>query len=266
MTKGFIGLSTACFLVALVLPNYAHAEWTRFDEDGQGMVLYIDQATFRQEKDGVRIWSLFDYDKAKTVANTHFKSTKALNQFDCPGERMRILSMSFHSGNMGLGQTVHSDSTLQPWEPVSPSSIGSSAFDHACSIFAADGKKHKYGQDEIPGWKQGPSSKQADSFYDPRYIERNRDKVKMWVILNLKEPLQVQGRLHWSSRSRIEYNCKEESSRVDGGYYYALPYAKGKTSGAESAKNDWYPIGSRGIERGLLDAACEAKPKRTVNK
>jgi hypothetical protein len=248
------------FLLATVWQaGHAQAEWTRLGEDDQGMVLYIDQTTLRQKEDGARLWTLLDFANTKIIADTPFKSGKSLHQYDCLGERTRILTMSFHSGNMGLGKTVHSDSTPKAWEPVSPSSIGSEAFDYACSIFSANGTKHKYSQNEIPGWKQGPSSKQADSFYDPRSIKRNGNKVKMWVITNFKEPIPVQGRLHWSSKARIEYNCKEDSSRIDGVYYYGLPYTKGEATGAEPATNDWYPIGNKGIGRGLLGIVCNRK-------
>lgn len=257
MTMRYLVMITVYLCAVLELNSNAHAEWTRLGEDDQGMVLYIDHTTLRQKEDGARLWTLLDFANTKIIADTPFKSGKTLHQYDCLGERARILSMSFHSGNMGLGKTVHFDSTPQAWEPVSPSSIGSEAFDYACSLFSTDGAKHRYSQDEIPGWKQGPSSKQADSFYDPLTIKRNGDKVKMWVITNFKEPIQIQGKLHWSSKSRIEYDCQTLSIRITETYLYDLPYAKGKAIGKKPSIKDWYQVAEKSPERGLLNIACD---------
>lgn len=248
--------------LALALPfGNANAEWTWLAEDSQGTSVYIDQATLRQKNDGALLWSLLDFKKTQIVANVPFRSSRAQHQYDCRGERMRIKSMSFHSENMGLGKTVHSDSAPKEWEPVSPTSIGSASFEHACSLFSKDGTKHKFSKDEIPGWNQGPSSKQADTFFDPKSIRTTDGMAKMWVITNFKEPQRIDGKLHWSSKARIEYDCRNESSRIDGAYFYPLPYAKGNVSGMESSSNEWYPIAEKGLARGLASVACKKRER-----
>lgn len=255
MRSIFLGYIFPLLALTLVLGN-ANAEWTRVGEDNQGTSGYLDQATLRQKNDGALLWSLLDFKKTQIVAGIPFRSSRAQHQYDCRGERMRIMSMSFHSENMGLGKTVHSDSVPKEWESVSPTSIGSALFDHACSLFSLDGAKHKFSKDIIPGWKQGPSSKQADTFFDPKSVRRNNGMTKMWVITNFKEPLRIESKLHWSSKACIEYDCRNESSRIDGTFFFSLPYAKGEMTGAEPATNDWFPISDMGLGRGLWSIAC----------
>lgn len=173
------------------------------------------------------------------------------------GERARIMKKSLHSGNMGLGKAVITDSTLKKWSSVSPDSIGSAAYEYACSIFSIDGSKHKYSQDEIPGWKQGPSTDDADVFFDPKSVNHTKDKVSMLVIVNFKMPIVVESSRIWSAKVETEFDCTKQSSRYSALTYFDLPYGKeARVSDKNKLPNDWKPVSANGISMGMWKIAC----------
>ena len=111
----------------------AYAEWVKVGGNDQiGMTTYVDPATIRRKGDLVKMWQLNDFKTVQTVEDHSFLSTKKQREFNCGGERTRILAATQFSGNMGNGQVVWNNSTEQKWEPVVPESIGQTLWEFAC--------------------------------------------------------------------------------------------------------------------------------------
>ena len=105
-------------------------------------------------------------------------------------------------------------------------------------------------------WTKAGKTIEATVFYDAKSIQRNKGRAKMWVLTNFSKPIEIEGKMHQSSKARFEYDCAGEKSRVDGSYFYALPDGKGEVTAAEPAANEWYPITPQTIAVPLWKVAC----------
>lgn len=84
---------------------------------------YVDLATIRKAGDRVNMWYLIDFSKPDKVRLGMSITTNA--EYDCKEPRVRQITASSHSGNMGRDEVVFSNSDPGKWEPVSPALIGS---------------------------------------------------------------------------------------------------------------------------------------------
>ena len=105
-------------------------------------------------------------------------------------------------------------------------------------------------------WTKAGKTIEATVFYDAKSIQRNKGRAKMWVLTNFSKPIEIEGKMHLSSKARFEYDCAGEKSRVDGSYFYALPDGNGEVTGAEPKSDQWYPITPQTIAVPLWKAAC----------
>lgn len=81
--------------------------WVRVSETTQ-VINYFDPATVRKKGHLRIIWALFDMKAPGTDSDL---SAQSLMEYDCAGERHRILSHSVYSGHMATGRTLSSDNT-----------------------------------------------------------------------------------------------------------------------------------------------------------
>jgi hypothetical protein len=87
-----------CFLLVLLAPP-AWAELLKVAETGE-MVVYIDDATIRKDKQLRRVWAVLDYRQQR---GDGLMSRRVLGEFDCATGKFRILSMFNHSRPMAGG-------------------------------------------------------------------------------------------------------------------------------------------------------------------
>jgi hypothetical protein len=87
-----------CFLLAL-LAAPASAELVKVSETG-AMVVYIDDATIRKDRQLRWVWGVLDYRQRR---DDGLMSRRVLGEFDCTTEKLRILSMFNHSQPMARG-------------------------------------------------------------------------------------------------------------------------------------------------------------------
>jgi len=95
---------------------------------------YANPSTIRRNGALVKMWDITDFKKAQ-VGNKSvkpYKSTKGQNEYDCEEERLRSLSSSWHSENMGRGNVVFSIHEPLEWVAVSPDSRGRRLWSVAC--------------------------------------------------------------------------------------------------------------------------------------
>ena len=109
----------------------AWAEWTlvRSNEDFDA---YADLATVRKDGNTVQMWTLADLKTSHQIEGITFLSGKTQYEFDCNEKRIKILSLTAHSRNMGAEEPVYSNASPQQWEPVPAGSIVESIWMIAC--------------------------------------------------------------------------------------------------------------------------------------
>ena len=138
----FLKVPQACclgfgFLISLLVLNVgsAYAEWMAVasSESSGGYTVYVDPDTIRHEADGVEMWELYDYKKRGTTGGFSFLSFKKLNEYNCGEERIRTLAVMYHSGNMGNGMVVSTNSEKGKWKRVPAGSVGEALWKFACS-------------------------------------------------------------------------------------------------------------------------------------
>lgn len=110
--------------------NRAIAEWVSVSGSGSTTV-YVDISTFRKDGNKVKMWILQDSKTAKPTTPPYMSSKEEM-EFDCAEEQSRALYRSFHSGNMGAGETVHTSPDPDKWKPVPPESIIEVVWKLAC--------------------------------------------------------------------------------------------------------------------------------------
>ena len=103
---GGIRMKARLLLIALLSLSSgpAYGEWVLFSETQTGLTVYVDPDTIRREGDLVKMWQLLDYKTIQTVAGDSFLSSKTQSEYDCAGERLRLLEFMNFSGNMGSGR------------------------------------------------------------------------------------------------------------------------------------------------------------------
>lgn len=122
-------------ILLAVVSNSAMAEWTITSESGF-VDLYVNLDTYLKAGNTVRVWELQDHKKAITLASSGDKylSTTALNEYDCKEKKYRAIIFNAHSGHMGEGKLVFSQTTSGGnWHPVAPAgTIGGNVFIALC--------------------------------------------------------------------------------------------------------------------------------------
>ena len=128
----FLTLPLALITLLVLSNGPAYAEWVEIAKTDQGMTTYVNPDTIRRKGDLVKMWSLLDFRTVRTSAGSSYLSSNAQYQFDCAEERVRMLAVTWFSGNMGNGKVVWSNSDEQKWEPVAPESIDQAMWKRAC--------------------------------------------------------------------------------------------------------------------------------------
>src|SRR5437868_2140679 len=87
-------------LITLLLlsSGTVYAEWVLIGENDRGST-YVDPDTIRRQEDLVSIWQMLDEKAPDTIRGSSFLSIRAQIECDCAEERIRGLSISYHSGN-----------------------------------------------------------------------------------------------------------------------------------------------------------------------
>lgn len=111
----------------------AMAEWTEVNDDTE-FTAYIDLSTIRRAGHMVKVWGIRDFKSPGVLRSDAYFSARARYEFDCSDERVRIIDTTVHSGRMGSGLVVATDSRPGDWSSVAPGSIGKRYFKLACGI------------------------------------------------------------------------------------------------------------------------------------
>jgi hypothetical protein len=112
------------FIVLMLLAmvsSSAAAEWRKIGKSADdGFDYYADPATVSKKGNIVKMWVIYDYKAPQAVYGHRYLSSKLQIDYDCKGNRLRILHSTLHSDNMGKGNAVTSVNTPAPeWEFIS---------------------------------------------------------------------------------------------------------------------------------------------------
>lgn len=108
-------------MLLAAVSSSAMAEWVNVGSN-ENTAIYVDPATIQRAGDMATMWHLTDFKTAQKDMGDKYMSTKDQNEYDCKEAKYRRRASSQHSGNMGSGKVVYSDSYTTKWKPVPPDS------------------------------------------------------------------------------------------------------------------------------------------------
>ncbi|MGA7750836.1 MAG: surface-adhesin E family protein [Gallionella sp.] len=116
-----------------VVSSNAMAEWVkvRISDDGNATA-YVDPSTMLKDGSNVKMWALLDFRVAKTTGGETYLSTKQQNEFDCKKTKIRLLTFSLYSGNMGNGNVVYESPNIGNWDMFFQGGLGEAFWKIAC--------------------------------------------------------------------------------------------------------------------------------------
>ena len=95
-------------------------------------------------------------------------------------------------------------------------------------------------------------------FIDFQTVRREGNRVKVWELANYPKPLNTPSGLEiFSLRTRYEFDCKEETSRMLAITAFPEQYARGKELGHEGESNKWEHIAPRSTHSEVLKKVCK---------
>jgi hypothetical protein len=122
-------------ILLMMVSQPAWAEWVMLGDAPGGSDLftyYWDPATVRKTPNGQRMWVMFSYEQQHFRSFGAYQSSKLLWEFDCGGERSRILQRTWHSGTMGAGSSINPAEDPSRWAVVSPGAVDEHALKAIC--------------------------------------------------------------------------------------------------------------------------------------
>lgn len=115
----------------------AAADWSKWEmvDRTESFIVYADMATIRRSGSLARMWDLSDAKTGKAlVVVKQSRSFKAEREYDCVRQQLRMLYISWHSGNMGEGAILGSNGTEGNWQPALVGTIGERLWKIACGL------------------------------------------------------------------------------------------------------------------------------------
>ena len=124
-------------LIATLLAVFstgAMAEWTYLtSSEDKTLDVYIDKTTIRKRGNVAKMWELTDFKAPQKAAGGSFLSSKSLKEYDCVEIRLRLLTLTSFSGNMGSGELIFNHQyDNRKWADIAPGSIGMDKWKAAC--------------------------------------------------------------------------------------------------------------------------------------
>jgi hypothetical protein len=118
-------------LLPAVVSNSVKAEWINLGE-GYNTIVYANPDTIRRSGNNIYLWRLTEFKLPQVESGKSFLSTKEQMEYNCKNEQYRLLARLVISGSMGIGETIHSESVVEKWNPVTPDTVEEGFFKYAC--------------------------------------------------------------------------------------------------------------------------------------
>lgn len=216
-------------LLLIITANSTWAAWVEMTESN-GDTYFIDQTNIRKNGNFVKVWELLNFKEKEW----ELASLVRLREYDCKEEKMRILSMSGFSNQMGSG--IPSIKTNEPgeWEFIQPSISNIHAL--MLPLVCHEWIKVKEGV-----------------YFDAASIRKNGQFVTNWILINNEQP-DLKGVL--STRANYEYNCKGLKIRGRFISAHSDSMAFGKILSAHGLPTEWESI-DKEFDKHMLSIVCD---------
>lgn len=120
-------------MLLFVASGNAAADWVPLGENDHSRG-FVELTTIRRSGGVATMWDLKDFKSLQKFPTFYYLSMKAQVEYDCQGEKSRPLAYSFHSGQMGGGRVVLSESGNRiGWRPIAPDSSDAQLWKIACN-------------------------------------------------------------------------------------------------------------------------------------
>lgn len=239
-------------LLAIVSSN-AIAEWVAAGSN-ETFIAYADPAARSKDGDRAKIWVLYNYKSTQVTAGKSWISLKTQYEFVCNNHRIRQLSYSFYSENMGEGKLVYARPNPGKWMAVEPESIIGGLAKIACERPLTGGSSR-----EAEKWVKvgGAENKNVVSYADPDSMLKDGDSTKMWSLLDFRAvQTSPTSKSFMSMKLHYEYDCKEGKSRKLSHSFHAENMGGGETVYSDSEADKWKPVEPGSIRETLWKFAC----------
>lgn len=114
--------------------SLAAADWTGVGRANEIYAAYADRDSIRRQGSVATMHGLYDFRRQDfTPEGRALYSTAVLREYDCAGQRVRLLSSIDFSGRMGQGTPVSTSDTPGRWEVILAGGIDDAYLRVACS-------------------------------------------------------------------------------------------------------------------------------------
>jgi hypothetical protein len=122
-------------LVALLVAFAAFpviAGWSQVTRSVEATIFY-DRDSLRKSGTLVKMWTLTNFASTEIIEGKSHRSAKSQYEYDCAGERYRLLATIFYELADGAGKVTASEASLGSWYPVAPQSMAQRLWKVACA-------------------------------------------------------------------------------------------------------------------------------------
>jgi len=242
-----------------VVSSSAMAEWAKVDLPNlkDGITHYVDLTMIIKAGNKAKMWRMIDIESAK--AGDRRSSMITQDEFDCKEEKKRVLSMKSFHGNMGTGGFINLSDNKKPrkWNSVEPDSTQEVLWKIACGVTRPAAKWTRVHKNDELG---------LTLYADYATIRKSGDITKIWSMGDFEtmQKIKMGGKKkkYLSSKSRWEFNCKENQLRLLASVFFSdnmsrgtrLLYSSGRSL---SFARLWMQVETVGESLGtLLKTAC----------
>lgn len=122
---------TLILAALLIVTGSVSAEWVEVAST-DSTTFYIDPATIRKDGNMRKVWVMQDFKQRQKGGEM---STRARVEYDCKGERYRLLSLSVHPEPMTGGETIASygEDPRGVWQEIPPGTGGEALLKIVCA-------------------------------------------------------------------------------------------------------------------------------------
>ena len=132
MTSSQLLKSLSFGAVLLLLHERSLADWTLLTRSVEATISY-DKASIKKSTAGVKLWTLTNFASVEVMNGHSYRSAKGQFEFDCPGERYRVVATIYYEMSNGAGKVIESTSLVEQWNPVAPKTMANILLDVACA-------------------------------------------------------------------------------------------------------------------------------------
>lgn len=116
-------------LFLMVFSVNCFADWINVSTTEDGIAkFYVDFSTKKKVGGYIRVWSLMDLNRTHKI-----RSYKALEDYDCNADRIRLIQLTSYSGRMGSGSVIETTRGADEWDYVIPGSVEATKFRRVCN-------------------------------------------------------------------------------------------------------------------------------------